>query len=291
MMPSRSSRFYPVAQVSLVVLGTLIPFQLAHAENWAHWRGPNGNGNTLDGKPPIKWSGTENVRWTVAIPGLGSGSPVVWNDRILMVSAVPTDPSARANKTVPLQFVTYCFNRADGSLRWQKVATAATPHQETHETHGFASTSPCTGGSHVYSHFGSRGLYCYTMDGDLVWQRNDFGAMNTRNRFGEGSSPTLVDDKILVPWDHEGQSYLYALDRLTGKTIWQTVRDEPTCWATPLVIRTNGRSGTTVVIEDSPTLKIVSENSVGETVDATPAPVEDQLFIRGEKHLFCIEEV
>ena len=79
------------------------------------------------------------------------------------------------------------------------------------------------------------------MDGKLVWKRDDFGQMITRMRFGEGSSPTLEGGKILVPWDHEGPSALYALDKLTGKTIWKTPRDEPTCWATPLVAEFAGK--------------------------------------------------
>jgi len=273
-------------------------------------------------------------------------------------------------------------------------------------------------------------VYCYTLAGTLVWKRSDFAQMDTRNSFGEGSSPTLEDDKLLVPWDHEGPSALYALNKLTGKTIWKTDRDEPTCWATPLVVNSdsgkqvvmNGqtcaraydletgkelwrcagqterpcaspvaadglvfvgsghrgsflgafrltgtgdirgtdkvvwtidrdtpdigspllssgriyfhkgktgqlscvdaatgkpyymasriprldsiyaspiaaggyvfltaRNGTTVVIKDANDLEIVATNSLDETVDATPAPVDNQLFIRGEQHLFCIE--
>ncbi|TWU60741.1 outer membrane biogenesis protein BamB [Rubripirellula tenax] len=206
----------------------------ASADNWAHWRGPDGNGVALDATPPVKWSATENVKWKVAVPGAGSGSPVVWEDRVFVTSGVPTGKSS--GRLPELDFVTFCFHRADGKLLWKQTATTATPHQATHETNGFASASPCTDGEHVYSHFGSRGLYAYTMDGELVWKRDDFGNMTTRNDFGEGSSPTIAGDKILVPWDHEGPSFLYALSKATGETIWRTPRDEPTCWATPMVI-------------------------------------------------------
>ena len=126
-----------------------------------------------------------------------------------------------------------CFDRNSGDKIWQQTATKATPHQGVHSTNNFASASPCTDGKHVYAFFGSRGLYCYTMGGKLVWERNDFGQMMTRNGFGEGSSPTIAGDKIIVPWDHEGQSYLFALDKTNGKTIWKTKRDEPTNWSTP----------------------------------------------------------
>ncbi|SRR6056297_855179 len=404
---------------------------LACADNWAHWRGPTGNGVAPQGQPPVRWSTTENVRWKVAIPGRGSGSPIIWEDRVFVITAVPTDPNAGPTARSELQFQLLCFNRGDGSLRWQKTATVATPHQDTHITNGFASASPCTDGTYVYAHFGSRGLFCYTLDGELVWKRTDLGAMSTRNAFGEGSSPTLAGDQIIVPWDHEGPSSLYALNKRTGQTVWQVTRDEPTCWATPLIIEhqgkqqiimngqtaaraydlqtgeelwrcggqterpvasavaenglvfigsgfrgsflgafhpggagdiegtpavawtidrdtpdiaspllsngrlyfykaktglltcvdaatgkphytasrlpdirstyaspiaaggyvyLTGRSGTTVVIKDAPTLEVVATNSVGETVDATPAPVDGELFIRGERHLFCIAE-
>jgi outer membrane protein assembly factor BamB len=211
--------------------------QIAAAENWGHWRGPTGNPAAIDANPPTEFSGTKNVKWKVAIPGRGSGSTVVWGDRLFVVSAVPTADRGRGK----LAFNTYCYDAETGKLKWQQTAVEAVPGQGTHSTNGYASASPCTDGEYVYSHFGSQGLFCYTIDGQLVWKRDDFGQMNTRNSFGEGSSPTLAGDKIIVPWDHEGPSYLYALNKKTGETIWKTARDEPTCWATPLVISIDGQ--------------------------------------------------
>ena len=202
----------------------------ARAENWGHWRGDNGNGVSLTAHPPTEWSETKNVKWKVAVPGRGSGSPAIWGDQVFVVSAVGAE-----NR----EFKLFCYDRGTGALRWEKTAVTSTPHEGTHTTNGFASASPCTDGEHVYAHFGSRGLHCFTMDGELKWSR-DFGRMTTRNAFGEGSSPTLAGDKILVPWDHEGQSALYALDKNTGETLWKTDRDEPTCWATPLVVESDG---------------------------------------------------
>lgn len=209
----------------------------AVAEHWAHWRGPQGNGAAApDAQPATEFSGTKNVAWKVELPGRGSGSPVVWRDRVFAVSAVP----AADGTPKKLAFKTFCVARKDGKLLWEATAVEAVPHEGTHSTNGYASASPCTDGERVYSHFGSRGLYCYTLDGKLLWKRDDFGAMRTRNSFGEGSSPTLAGNLILVPWDHEGPSFLYALDKLTGKTVWKTSREEPTCWATPLVVNVGG---------------------------------------------------
>jgi len=216
----------------VVALGIVIGDSTTFADNWGHWRGESGSGISTTANPPTEWSPTTNIRWKVAIPGRGSGSPIVWEDRVFVVTA----EAAGRNADGELKFKTLCFDRSNGKLLWDKTAIEATPHQGTHSTNGFASASPCTDGKNVFSHFGSRGLYCYTMDGELVWKRNDFGQMNTRNSFGEGSSPTLVDDLIIVPWDHEGPSFLYALSKATGETVWKVARDEPTCWATPLVV-------------------------------------------------------
>lgn len=373
-------------------------------------------------------SDSKNIKWKVALPARENSSPVVWQDQVLVTTTAPVDgPEQGAAKR--LAFRLLCFDRRDGALRWQRTATTAAPHEETHATNGFASASPCTDGERVYAHFGSRGLFCYSLAGELQWKREDFGNMQTLNGFGEGSSPTLSGDKILVPWDHQGPSALYALNKLTGKTVWKADRDEPSCWATPLIVEHNGgkqvvmngqnfarsydlatgaelwrcggqtkrpvaspvaadgvvfvgsgfqgaflgafrldgsgdirgsdhvvwvidrdapdmaspllsagrlyfhkgksgqlscvdaatgkpfytavripgldttyaspvaagghvyltaRNGTTVVIKEADEFQVVATNTLDETVSATPAPVDDELFIRGERHLFCI---
>jgi hypothetical protein len=234
------------------------------AEDWGHWRGVNGNGVAENANPPTEWSSTKNVKWKVKIPGQGSGSPVVSGNRVFVVSGVPKAGASVAQAAQPapqqqrrsrggrrggrrgggaplqlLDFTVFCFDKATGKELWKQVAVEAKPHQATHSTNNFASASPCTDGKNVYAHFGSRGLYCYTVDGEFVWKRDDLGRMETRNSFGEGSSPVLSGDRVIVPWDHEGQSALFSLNKLTGKTEWKVERDEPTCWATPLVVDTD----------------------------------------------------
>ena len=211
----------------------------ALADNWAHWRGPTGNGTAPNASPPIEWSNTKNVRWKAELAGSGLSSPIVWDNQVFVTTAVPTDGPA-SGRLQTLEFKLLCFDRNDGKLHWQRTATVARPHEGTHETNGFASASPCTDGQFVYAHFGSRGLYCFSMSGELVWKRDDFGKMQTFHEFGEGSSPTLSGNMILVPWDHNGPSALYALDKRTGNTIWKTDRDEPTEWSTPLVVEHDG---------------------------------------------------
>jgi len=200
---------------------------------WSHWRGPTGNGTAPDASPPLEFDGTtgRNIRWKVEVPGRGSSSPIVHGDAVFVTTAVPVGDEAGG----PLDFRLLCYDRGTGTLRWERTAVTTVPHEGTHSTNGFASHSPCTDGTHVYAHFGSRGLHCFTMDGTHVWSR-DLGRMTVRSGFGEGSSPTLAGELIVVPWDHEGPSKLFALDTRTGATVWQVDRDGPTCWATPLIV-------------------------------------------------------
>ncbi|MFO0917709.1 MAG: PQQ-binding-like beta-propeller repeat protein [Planctomycetaceae bacterium] len=218
-----------------VLLGLISAGQ---AENWPHWRGPTGNG-VGSGAPPVEWSMTKNVRWKVPLPRRENSSPIVWDQQVFITTTALAEGGA--NESPPrLAFQLRSYDRRNGELLWEQTSTTAQPHEGTHNTNGFASASPCTDGEHVYAPYGSRGIYCYTLDGKFVWKRDDFGPMKTLNAFGEGSSPTLVDDLILVPWDHIGPSALYALNKRTGETVWKASRAGPTCWSTPLVVEYEG---------------------------------------------------
>ena len=224
---------FQAARFTLILfgIGLVAPAMLkSEQEQWGHWRGPTGNGTSLTATPPVEFGPQKNCRWKQTIPGRGSSSPVIWNDQVFITTAVPLRPGDST-----LDFRLLCFDRQTGSKQWEHSCIQAIPHEGSHSTNGYASASPCTNGTHVYAHFGSQGLYCLTMDGKRVWNK-DFGNMQTRNEFGEGSSPTLVDDKIVIPWDHEGPSRLICLKATTGETLWDVPRDEPTCWATPLIV-------------------------------------------------------
>ena len=213
--------------------------------DWPHWRGDGGNGASLTARPPVEFGPDRNLRWKAAIPGRGSSSPVVVGDRVFVTTAVPIDGEAGM-----LDFRLLCVDRDTGREAWSRSCVKAVPHEGTHETNGFASASPCTDGARVYAHFGSRGLHCFTVAGEHLWSR-DFGDMTVRHGFGEGSSPTVAGDRVIVPWDHEGPSMLFAVDARTGTTLWETPRDEPSCWATPLVVADAG--GTAQVVMNGET--------------------------------------
>jgi outer membrane protein assembly factor BamB len=148
------------------------------------------------------------------------------------------------------QFVLLCLDRQTGKTLWQKVASEVLPHEGHHRDHGFASHSPITDGQHVIAYFGSRGLHCYDMDGNLKWSK-DLGRMQSLNGFGEGSSPTLFGSTVIVNWDHEGDDFIAAFDKATGNELWREPRNERTTWSTPLVVEHNGQAQVIIGATDS----------------------------------------
>jgi outer membrane protein assembly factor BamB len=147
-----------------------------------------------------------------------------------------------APPTERYQFAVVCLDRNSGKTLWQRTAREDLPHQGHHPSDGsFAAASPVTDGTHVYAYFGSRGLYCYDLSGELKWSQ-DLGDMQIAMSFGEGSSPTLAGDAVIVNFDHEGDSFVIALDKRTGSTLWKKPRDERTSWSTPIAIEHAGRT-------------------------------------------------
>lgn len=267
---------------SLAILCALPLFWTQASEEgyWSYWRGPAADGMAA-GDAPLNWSDTQNVRWKADIPGLGSSSPVIWGDRIFVTTAVKTQTAAvktgtapepkepaksaakpPAKKRMPFgqsgpqvehEFRVLCLDRNTGKILWERTAITAVPHEGFHNTYGsFASNSPVTDGKNVYAFFGSRGMYCYDMDGNLVWKK-DFGVnMRMRMAFGEGMAPVINGDRLILVFDHEDASFMVMLDKNSGEQIWRVDRDEVTNWAAPLVVEYQGQkqiivNGTTKV--------------------------------------------
>ena len=222
-------------------------------EFWPSWRGPLATGEAPRARPPTRWSETEQVQWKVELPGLGHSTPIVWGQTVFVTTAIPVGepleprysqaPGAHDNAPVTSRqkFAVLAVNRRDGSIRWKTDLREALPQEAGHLTASLASNSPVTDGQHLYAFFGSHGLYCLDFEGRVVWQRS-FGVMQSKHGHGEGSSPALYDDTLFVVWDHEGESFLIALDKLTGNERWKVARDEPTSWASPIVVRPEGQA-------------------------------------------------
>lgn len=149
-------------------------------------------------------------------------------------------PRRRAKPSHIHKFKVLVLNRQNGKIVWEKTLCEELPHESLHTDSTQASNSPVTDGEHFYAYFGSRGLYCLDMEGNLKWKK-DFGEMRTRRGFGEGSSPFLYGNAIIVNWDHEGDSFIVALHKKTGEQLWKVDRDEPTSWSTPIVVKHDGK--------------------------------------------------
>jgi outer membrane protein assembly factor BamB len=217
-------------------------------EHWPQWRGPHATGVSRSARPPLEWSETKNVKWKVEIPGRGSASPVIWNDRLFILTAVPAsaaDPHAplggAASRPVH-KFSVLAIDRRTGKVVWERVAKEEAPHEASHPENGtWASSSAVTDGQHVIASFESRGLFAYDMNGTPAWQK-DLGDKRMRNTFGEGSTPVLHGNRVVIVWDHQGESFIVALDKRTGDEVWRQKREEIDSWATPLVVEQDGRA-------------------------------------------------
>jgi outer membrane protein assembly factor BamB len=217
---------------------------------WPQWRGPHATGVSSTANPPLEWSETKNVKWKVEIPGRGSSSPIVWGDRVFVLTAVPVGvqgdaqhaPRGGLRPRGVHRFLVLALDRRTGRTLWERVATEQEPHEAGHTDNStWASSSPITDGQTLFAYFESFGIYAYTMDGTLLWKK-DLGDKRMRNQFGEGSTPALYGNTLVIVWDHlNGSSFVTALDKRDGRELWRVAREEIDTWATPLIIEVNGR--------------------------------------------------
>src|SRR5688572_1893679 len=213
---------------------------------WMQWRGPLNTG-MAQGDAPLGWSDSSGVLWKVPVPGRGHSTPVIAGGRIFMTTAIPTGAGpapgrmrgggGNADAGIEHRFDVLAIDRNTGKTVWQRTATVATPHEGYHRSYGsFASNSPVTDGTRVYAFFGSRGLYAYDVNGELLWKK-DFGVrMRMDMAFGEGTPLTLHDGRLLMHFDHLETGCLVMLDAATGREIWCARRTELYNWSAPYVV-------------------------------------------------------
>jgi outer membrane protein assembly factor BamB len=290
------SKWYRVTRRTWIMLiAVAIPLAMALSDargDWPHWRGPLANGFSPDADPPTEWSETKNVQWKVALPGQGTSTPIVWEDQVFVLTAIPTDkrsgevPPADQQPQRPFgikfadtiyRFVVISLDRRTGEKLWERTAAEVVPFQGHHPDNSFASASPVTDGKYLYVPFGSQGYYCFDLAGNLRWKR-DLGPVVTRLSFGEAASPVIYEDSLIITRDNEEQSRILVLDATTGETRWQAERDEPSAWATPLVVEHEGRvqvvtnASNRVRSYDLKTGDLIWECS-GQVSNVTPSPV------------------
>lgn len=224
-------------------------------QNWTQWRGPTETGTAAPGNPPVEFSETKNIKWKTEIPGKGHATPIIWGDQIIVLTAVATeqkpekgDVTQEGGRMGPPssgtdfihKFEVISVDRNNGRIQWSTTVAEEIPIERTHALGSWASNSPVTDGENIYAYFGSRGLFCLDFKGNILWKR-DFGQMEIVMSFGEGSSPSIYKDKIIVVWDDEKESFITALDKKTGKDVWKVNRDEKSSWASPLILEVNGK--------------------------------------------------
>lgn len=239
--------------ISIIIFIFLISDSFAqNVDNWPQWRGPLATGAAVKGNPPTEFSESKNLKWKTEIPGKGHATPIVWENNIIVQTAVPTSEKgdtammAKASRmpgniTEMIQeFKVIMINRETGKITWEKTVAREMPLEGTHNLGSWASNSPCTDGEFIYAYFGSRGLFCLDFEGNIRWQK-DFGQIKKVMSFGEGESPYLYGDRLFIQWDSEDESFIVAINKKTGDEIWKVKRDEKSSWATPIVIEVNGK--------------------------------------------------
>ena len=233
----------------LVVIFFFVPGMLL-ATNWPGWRGPSGDGTSPEKGIPLKWSSTENIAWKAAIPGKGHSSPVVWGDRVFLTSCLPEKE----------QRILLCLDRHTGKIIWTKVVLNS-PLETIHPLNSRASGTPATDGQHVFVAFmmaddrkipapnvgtprmitpGKIISAAYDMEGKQKWKITvgDFVSAH-----GFNTCPVLFEELVIINGDHDGDAYLVALDRKTGKERWRTRRENKTrSYVTPIIREIDGRT-------------------------------------------------
>ncbi len=270
--------------VSLVLAGVvLVPVvRAAGPAAWPQFRGPSASGIADDATLPLSWSTTEHVAWTADLPGRGWSSPIVWGDRVFVTSAVNANAFKAPGKGIfgndyaaelekqglseadivkklvnrdielasesgDISYVVAALDARTGKTLWQQEAHKGPPPGGRHRKNTYASETPATDGERLYASFGGNvGVFCFTLDGTLVWKRT-WAPQPIYLDFGTASSPVVHDGRVYQLHDNDGESFFAALDAKTGREIWHVKRTDldsrlASGWATPLVWTHDGRT-------------------------------------------------
>jgi|TARA_B110000495_G_scaffold27198_1_gene20196 outer membrane protein assembly factor BamB len=228
--------------LTILTLGPLL-LSAVEENNWPQFRGPKALGVSDNPDLPDKWGPTENVLWKREIAGRGWSSPVVWGNRLFLTTAINEGKTEEPKKGLYFggnraatknihRWKVLCLDLNSGEVLWEKLTRTGKPQGSIHIKNSYATETPITDGERIYAYFGNHGLYCYSVEGELLWSKR-WPAHKTRYGWGLAASPILHGDKLYVVNDNEEQSYLVALDAKTGKELWRTKRDEKSNWATP----------------------------------------------------------
>lgn len=215
--------------LTIVAVG-LFATTLPAEENWPRWRGPNQDGHAHEKGLPTEWS-ADDVAWKAPLQGWGQSSPVIWENRIFLTTAL--DDGAKR--------VVLAFDREKGEKLWEQVVWTG-PAEKTHAMNGWASATQVTDGEHVYSFFGKGGgLFCHSMDGKLVWNAGNDRLGEFEGPWGTAACPVLVGDLVIQNCDADSNSFIAAFDKKTGAEEWRVERPQTRGWSTPILLHVEGR--------------------------------------------------
>lgn len=289
--------------VAVAVSWAVLPIP-AVADQWPQFRGQSANGVALSDHPP-RWSESENVAWVNRFEGEGWSCPVVWEDQVFLTEAVPVSADQAGVNSEPAEYRGGGGSRRDdltkvnyrwqvvslgsrtGKELWRKTALQGRPRLPRHSSNTYATETPITDGRRVYAYFGMMGVYCFDMQGQLIW-KNDLGSFPMRAGWGTSSSPVLFDDRLFLQIDNEQQSFLVALDAVTGEEIWRVNRSEQSQYSSPIIwknsLRTELITGGTICRSYEPAtgeLLWLLDMEKGRS-SATPLADGDRLYVGTE---------
>lgn len=242
----------------LTLIFWLVVSASAHGQHWPSFRGPNAAGVSNAKALPVAWNAEtrQNIKWKTALPGLGHSSPVVWGNKIFLTAAISSDPKSEFNLTqnggamsgdlARHSWRLYCFDKVSGKLLWERTAYEGKPKIDRHARASQANSTPATDGKHVLAFFGSEGLYCYDVNGKLLWKK-DLGLLEAsyfndpKLQWGWASSPIIYCDLAIVQCDSMKNSFVAAFDLASGKEVWRSERDELPSWSTPIISSIGGK--------------------------------------------------
>ncbi len=252
----RQHTLLPVILILLLLTALVQPAERKKdpdSSNWPSFRGFNAGG-IADGHPlPTVWdsASSRNIRWKTSIPGLGLSSPVIWGNRIFLSSAISeTERSSlktglygdirSVQDNTSHRWLVYCLDKGSGKILWEKTVCSGVPKVKRHPKSTHANSTLATDGRHVIAFFGSEGLYCLDIDGNLLWKR-DLGVLDSAffvapaAQWEFGSSPVIYQNSVLIQCDVLNGSFVAALKIKDGSDIWRTTRDDVPTWGTPTI--------------------------------------------------------
>ncbi len=259
-----SISIYSICIFSLALTSGLLRPTPCVGQEWPSFRGYSASGIAEGYRLAVKWDieQSQNILWKTYIPGLGHSSPIVWGNRIFITTAVKDkgESSLKTGLYGDVRSVkeenifswhVYCLDRENGKILWERLSYTGKPKVKRHPKASHASSTPCTDGNYIVAFFGSEGMYCYDMEGNLIWKKDlgelDWGFFSRpAAQWGGGSSPVIHQQKVIVQCDVQKNSFIAAFDLKDGSQIWKTPRDEVPTWGTPTIYM--GREHSQIIV-------------------------------------------